>query len=247
MHLDHHIGLPELFRMRDLYLPAKRPKLLIFCPLDNLKSWLNFYSKSIESIYSDMKLIANDDLETGGLSPWICKSLGIDSLATCKVPHSGNSFAITMDIPFNHNGRREKFKLTFSGDTKPDENLVKLAKHSTLLIHEATFQDDLEKMAFEKHHSTISQAIEQSRKSNSAYTILTHFSARYRHIPYMEVDDLPKNVGIAFDNMEVTINDLPRLDTYYPKYRELFQSDFEKMEISTRKYRKKWARGKTRH
>jgi len=49
----------------------------------------------------------------------------------------------------------------------------------------------------------MSQAINIGKKMNAKFTILTHFSQRYAKIPYMPNNDLPSNVGIAFDNMEV--------------------------------------------
>lgn len=53
-HLDHHIGLPEIFRMRKIYLSEFRIPLLLIGPIDELKSWLNFYSNEIDDIQSDI-------------------------------------------------------------------------------------------------------------------------------------------------------------------------------------------------
>lgn len=74
--------------------------------------------------------------------------------------------------------------------------------NSDLLIHEATFEDDLEDLSKQKRHSTVSQAIEAGRNMGANFTILTHFSRRYSEIPEME--DCPENVGIAFDFMTVS-------------------------------------------
>lgn len=62
MHLDHHIGLPDLFRWRNTFLPEHRPPLRIFCPIADLKSWLFFYDKHVEPIASDLSFIDNDIL-----------------------------------------------------------------------------------------------------------------------------------------------------------------------------------------
>lgn len=62
MHLDHHIGLPDLFRWRRTYLPEHRQPLRIFGPIADLKSWLLFYAKNVEPIASDMSFIDNDIL-----------------------------------------------------------------------------------------------------------------------------------------------------------------------------------------
>ena len=62
MHLDHHIGLPELFRWRQIHLPAKRESLRLFCPAYDLKSWFGFYINHIESLQRDVKFIDNEYL-----------------------------------------------------------------------------------------------------------------------------------------------------------------------------------------
>lgn len=62
MHLDHHIGLPELFRLRQIHLPTKREPLRLLCPLEDLKSWLLFYASNVDPIHSDMKFIDNNIL-----------------------------------------------------------------------------------------------------------------------------------------------------------------------------------------
>jgi len=63
-------------------------------------------------------------------------------------------------------------------------------------------EDQLVSEARRKMHSTMSQAINIGKKMNAKFTILTHFSQRYAKIPYMP-NNLPSNVGIAFDNMQV--------------------------------------------
>lgn len=53
---------------------------------------------------------------------------------------------------------------SYSGDTRPNENLIKAGKGATLLIHEATLEDDKPEMAAKKGHSTFSQAIQVGRE-----------------------------------------------------------------------------------
>lgn len=153
---------------------------------------------------------------TLGLSYAKCKELGIDMLRTCRVPHFNTSYAVTFAV-----GERNPFKITFSGDTPPCDQLVGLGKNSTLLIHEATFSDKMAEYANETHHSTVSQAIEQGKKMNAKYTILHHISRRCNGIPYFD-SKLNPNVGVAFDNMEIIESDLPKLSDLYEKYQKLF-------------------------
>ena len=62
-------------------------------------------------------------------------------------------------------------------------------------------EDALHEDARQKRHSTVSQAIEVGVKMKAKHVILTHFSQRYSKVPLLK--SLPKNVSIAFDNMQV--------------------------------------------
>lgn len=84
--------------------------------------------------------------------------------------------------------------------------LLVSGKDSTLLIHEATMEDELADEARTKMHSTTTQAIEMGRQMEAKYTVLTHFSQRYARLPRLNANILNDNnsVGIAFDNMQVS-------------------------------------------
>ncbi len=64
-------------------------------------------------------------------------------------------------------------------DTRYSPNAVKLAMNTNILMHEATFSEELTEKAAETGHST---AIDAARVANEAQTkllVITHFSARY--------------------------------------------------------------------
>jgi len=71
-------------------------------------------------------------------------------------------------------------KIVYSGDTRQSENLVELAENADLLIHEATFDDELKERAVEDGHSTPSIAAETAKKAGVKRLFLTHISARYK-------------------------------------------------------------------
>ena len=56
-------------------------------------------------------------------------------------------------------------------------------KGASLLIHEATFEDDLLALAKERRHCTTQEAIGIAQKMNAEFTILTHFSQRNPKVP----------------------------------------------------------------
>ena len=60
-----------------------------------------------------------------------------------------------------------------------------MGKYSTVLIHEATFDDELQGDAVAKNHSTTTEAIAIGRTMQAKRIILTHFSQRYQKIPVM--------------------------------------------------------------
>jgi ribonuclease Z len=70
-------------------------------------------------------------------------------------------------------------KIVYSGDTRPTDSLVKLATSTDLLIHDATFAQELTGRANEDGHSTPIQAAEAAKKAKAKQLILTHISARY--------------------------------------------------------------------
>lgn len=174
----------------------------------------------------------------GGLTDDQKSLLKIKDLQTCRVPHLDPSYAISIKTNVLPTGeRQEEFKLTFSGDTLPCDALVELGRDSTLLIHEATLEDTLANSAAQKKHSTISQAIGQGDKMHAKHTILTHFSQRYRVLPPIN-DELirNKNVGIAFDNMEIIPDDLHKLNGLYFKLKETYANELRKVEERSKKY-----------
>jgi ribonuclease BN (tRNA processing enzyme) len=89
-----------------------------------------------------------------------------------------------VDHPANAHGAvfvhsKSNFKICYSGDTRPCPALTLFAKGSDVLIHEATFADQLQKEAIEKKHSTFSEAMEMARRCEAKCLLLTHFSQRY--------------------------------------------------------------------
>lgn len=238
MHLDHHIGLPDLLRCRQRYLPISREQLRIFCPLEDFKSWILFYGNHIDSLCADIKFIDNDDLLDDKFSRAINARerlyLNINSIKTCAVEHYKKSYALAMSFSYRDGDKVENFRLAYSGDTGLSDDFVKLGYKADLLIHEATFQNVLRDLADKFRHSTISMALEQSKKMQAKHTILTHFSSRYHIIPYIE--DLDENAGLAFDFMEVTLDDLPKLHSLVEQYHKAFPGAMKILERKKMNY-----------
>ena len=93
-------------------------------------------------------------------------------------------------------------KLTFVLDTAMNENILKIAKNSDLLVCESTFSEKESSIAKEYKHLTSKDAGTIAKKSNSRSLILTHISQRYEHNPHQiekEARKIFKNSKIAKD------------------------------------------------
>ncbi|MDQ0225002.1 ribonuclease Z [Metabacillus niabensis] len=86
--------------------------------------------------------------------------------------------------------------VTILGDTRYTENSIELSIDADLLIHEATFADGDEKLAFEYFHSTTTQAAKIARLANVKRLILTHISSRYQ--TDVDLDNLEKEAQAFF-------------------------------------------------
>ncbi|MBI4399925.1 ribonuclease Z, partial [Candidatus Micrarchaeota archaeon] len=98
-------------------------------------------------------------------------------------------------------------KIVYSGDTTYCESIVKASKEADLLIHEATFDNELKHEAEEKKHSTVSDAATTAKKAKAKKLILTHISNRYKadDLLLSQARKIFKNTEIAFDGLEILL------------------------------------------
>jgi ribonuclease Z len=116
-----------------------------------------------------------DNSTAPNLARLLREATGLSDLLTTYVPHCNGSMAVSLVFP---NG----FKASFSGDCRPSANFAKIGMDSTVLIHEATFNEDMMGSAIAKKHSTAGEAIEVGRKMRARAILLTHFSQRYQKV-----------------------------------------------------------------
>lgn len=104
---------------------------------------------------------------------------------------------------------RKGTKVTYSGDTRPCEEMIILARDSTLLIHESTFIQKQKLNAEEYGHSTSVDAAYIAKDSNSKELILTHISTRYgddyADIMLKEAQEIFENTKLAKDFLEIEL------------------------------------------
>ncbi|WP_117160698.1 ribonuclease Z [Paraliobacillus sp. X-1268] len=96
------------------------------------------------------------------------------------------------------------------GDTRYVADLASFIKDSDVLVHEATFAQDEDEMAYNYYHSTTKQAAELARAGDVNQLLLTHISSRYQgeSIDQLEAEATAifSNTKIAADLLEWEIN-----------------------------------------
>jgi ribonuclease Z len=107
------------------------------------------------------------------------------------VEHKGRTFTPEMVLGPPRPGR----KVVFSGDTKPCDAIVELARDCDALIHDSTTAADLEEKANQYGHSSSRQAAEAAKCAGAAVLFLTHISPRYEETARMLAD-----AKAVFDN-----------------------------------------------
>ncbi|KAJ3084458.1 hypothetical protein HK102_000652 [Quaeritorhiza haematococci] len=174
MHADHHLGAFRILkRWAMLTNPSstatdEAPLLTIIAPT-HFWTWMSEYG-CIEQVFgcTGSSMPASDVLKNGvgriGRvvfidSEFVRWSVGCDEKAIGRNVHR------------------------FSGDARPSTNLIGAGQGASLLIHEATFEEDMVQEAMDKKHSTTREAVEVALGMNARRLLLTHFSQRYPKIP----------------------------------------------------------------
>lgn len=219
MHADHHLGLIRVLchRSKDaipMTIVGPSPLLL----------WLEEY-KQIEDIqfnFIDIELFTQANQSMEDVKRFIAES-PFEEIVSAHVLHCPLAYGISLK-------HKSKWKITFSGDTRPISSLEEIGKDSTLLIHEATFEDDLQSEAVDKFHSTTSEAIKTALNMNVKYLIMNHFSQRYPKIP--KFDEQYKHfVSVAMDYMIVSPNKIKPLTNLLDCMKYIFEKGEKEEEL----------------
>jgi len=98
-------------------------------------------------------------------------------------------------------------KIVYSGDTRPNKELVDAARNAEILVHEATLDSSLEEGALEYGHSTARAAAEIALNAEVKKLILTHISTRYEdnNILEEEAREIFPNTLLAHDLMTIPV------------------------------------------
>ncbi len=153
-----------------------------------------------------------EDERRGRFNPDRARALGIPEGPLWGRIHKGET--ITLDdgrsIPPSalvgptRSGRR----VAVTGDTRPCDATVEIARGADLLVHEATFTEEESERARETGHSTAREAARVAQRAGVRRLVLTHLSARYtRDTAELEREAreiFPATI-IARDGMEIDV------------------------------------------
>lgn len=229
LHADHHLGTVSVIkawheetRKFDIDCESK----LTLVSHSGMINWLGEYAEIEDYGQGRINLVTMNERSGFVYKPGQENStrMGFSSIQACPVDHCAGALAVVVEFP---NG----FKIAYSGDCRPSDRFAKIGRGATLLIHEATFDDELLLDAISKKHSTTSEALDIGRKMGARRILLTHFSQRYQKIPIMNSNHGKSQVAIvAFDYMRIKIEDFAKMEAFKPALMKLFEQKEEKEE-----------------
>ncbi|KYQ89103.1 hypothetical protein DLAC_10335 [Tieghemostelium lacteum] len=219
MHADHHLGIPRILQKQKVYSMRHsviRPSTIVVGPPPLLK-WLKGLSEICDLEYIPCEYEEpNEHLYESCIN-----RLHIKSMTYVPVEHCAGAYGIVIDWT-------DGFRLTYSGDTRPCQELAKEGMNSNLLIHEATFEDDKLPDAKAKRHSTTGEALQIGRDMNAQFVYLTHFSSRYPRLPTTTTEQT--NFGVAFDLLAISPYQYPFVQWSLKPIDMFFTHELEKKE-----------------
>ncbi|MFA9516654.1 ribonuclease Z [Halopenitus sp. H-Gu1] len=103
-------------------------------------------------------------------------------------------------------------RVVYTADTRPQNRTVEVADEADLLVHDATFADDMAERARETAHSTGREAGEIAARSAAKRLALTHISSRYTG----DASLIEAEAREAFDGECFIPNDGQTVEVPYP-------------------------------
>jgi ribonuclease Z len=237
LHADHHLGTVAVIKAWHEETSKSDPSAkLLVASHSHMIDWLREYA-DIES-YGFERLVPipfsrydarSRVCESRVFSSEETKRFGLEKIEGCWVNHCFGALATAFTFPSG-------LKIAYSGDCRPSDAFVQIGQGATILIHESTFDDDLQGDAIAKKHSTMSEAIDVGRRMGARRILLTHFSQRYQKVPSMEEDlevqshaetgeeaRTDEVILVAFDYMRVKLGEFRKAQAFLPAIQKLLE------------------------
>lgn len=241
LHADHHLGTASLIAAwRDATAAVaapgtasdRLPHLTVASGMAMI-DWVREYAEVEDIGVERLNLIsimgprAKETIQ----NPWVpnktlAAETGLKSIESVRVDHCAGALACVFNFSSG-------LKIAYSGDCRPSAPFAQIAQGATLLIHEATLDDELISDARIKKHCTMSEALQVARDMRARRVLLTHFSQRYPKIANAharsndaeEQDPVLKDqaIMVAFDMMHVKLGDFRKAELFLPALRQLYE------------------------
>lgn len=236
LHADHHLGTAGVIGAWNKETGKSNPSATLHVASHmHMLDWLREYAQVEDFGYNRLTFteFRNYDPVTRIANPRIfgaeqTQTHGIERIDACFVDHCHGALATVFTWPSG-------LKIAYSGDCRPSDSFVKIGQGVTLLIHESTFDDELQGDAVAKKHSTMSEAIDVGRRMGARRILLTHFSQRYQKVPVIEENlevkpdaegqekaKLDEIILVAFDYMRVKLGEFRKAQAFLPAIQKLF-------------------------
>lgn len=237
LHADHHLGTVSVIRAwHEETIESDPSAKLAIASHGHMVDWLREYA-DVENFGFERltpKVFGRSGHQTHISESHLfsgeeAKQFGLSKLEGCWVNHCFGALAVAFTFSSG-------LKIAYSGDCRPSDAFVRIGRGATLLIHESTFDDELQGDAIAKKHSTMSEAIDVGRRMGARRILLTHFSQRYQRIPNMEENlEIPTNthtrdktradevILVAFDYMRLKLGDFRQAQAFLPVIQKLFE------------------------
>jgi len=172
LHIDHSLELASIVFAG--YLAGRKQKVDLYGPTGTMKFCKSLFQDLYPSAPEIVRRIHADGWNvtahevTKGL---VCRGEGY-SVVSAPVEHEIPAVAYRIET--------EEGTVVISGDTRPSNSLIELAKGADLLVHECSFPDDMIEIARRTHHSTASEVGEVADKAGVKKVVLTHLFPQYK-------------------------------------------------------------------
>lgn len=229
LHADHHLGTVSVIKAwRDAttskLVDGRLPRLTV-ASHRGFSDWLHEYADVEDFGFDRVQVLTvrGPSARETVQEPIIFHSreTGLERIDAVRVDHCFGSLACVLTWPHG-------LRVAYSGDCRPSRVFADVGEGCTLLIHEATLDDELRADALVKRHCTMGEALGIARRMRARRVLLTHFSQRYPKIP----NELSQGarasaqgdgqvVLMAFDQMQVKLGDFSQAAAFLPAIRQL--------------------------
>ncbi|KAI1312020.1 hypothetical protein F5Y03DRAFT_381826 [Xylaria venustula] len=237
LHADHHLGTASVIKAWHQETMKSDPSAkLAVSSHSHMLDWLQEYAQVEDFGFDRLVRIpfyrdGNQIARPHEFSEEETKQFGVKKIEACWVEHCYGALATAFTFASG-------LKVAYSGDCRPSNAFVQIGQGTTILIHESTFEDELQGDAIAKKHSTMSEAINIGRKMGARRILLTHFSQRYQKLanieeqleiqPDAENEDKAKTdvvILVAFDYMRVKLGEFRHAQAFLPAIQKLLEKE----------------------